>query len=268
MGLSCIGNAYSTLELYDVFFGVENITHCLLIETADGLVLVDTGLGLGDYADPGPLVRAFTAINRVPCDPQETAIRQIEKLGFAPEDVRHIVLTHLHIDHAGGLPDFPWADVHVYAAEYKAAMNPHRFSLKERFCVTGHWAHVLKWKIHSCAGERWLGFDCVRVIEGKWGEVLLVPLVGHSRGHCGVAVGKEGDWLLHCGDAYVRDNQVDLDAKRGPFPKGATWMEGWLFPRESLVRLRRLRDRSKITLYFLVPQAKRPGKYDIPGGYK
>lgn len=221
--------------------GVENITHCLLVETVDGLVLVDTGLGIGDYADPGPLVRAFTAFNHVPCDLEETAVKQIEKLGFEPENVRHIVLTHLHIDHTGGLPDFPWATVHVYAAEHEAAMRPRRFSVKERFYVAEHWAHGPKWKIHSCAEERWFGFDCVRVIADGMVEVLLVPLVGHSRGHCGVAIGQGGDWLLHCGDAYVRDSQVDPGAEHSPFPKGAGWMGRWLFPGESLAGLRRLR---------------------------
>jgi glyoxylase-like metal-dependent hydrolase (beta-lactamase superfamily II) len=230
------------LNCMTFLLGVENITHCLLIEMADGLVLVDTGLGLGDYADPEPLVRAFTAFNRIPCDPEETATRQIEKLGFEPENVRHIVLTHLHIDHAGGLPDFPWATIHVYAAEYEAAMKPRRFSLKERFYVAGHWAHGPKWKIHSCAGERWFGFDCVRVIEDRSVEVMLVPLVGHSRGHCGVAVGREGDWLLHCGDAYVRDSQIKPEANQEPFPKRAKWLEEWLFPTESLVRLRKLKQ--------------------------
>ncbi len=171
--------------------GFKNVTHCLLLEAADGLVLVDTGLGLGDYAHPTPLVRAFTTAIRVPCDPEETAIRQIERLGLVPEDVRDIVLTHLHIDHAGGLPDFPWARVHVYAAEHEAATHPRRSSFKERFYVTAHWTHGPQWVLHSCAGERWFGCDCVRLIE-KPVEVLLVPLLGHSRGHCGVAVGQGG----------------------------------------------------------------------------
>ncbi len=221
--------------------GVENVTHCLLVETDDGPVLVDTGLGLGDYIHPAPFVRAFTALNRVPCDPEETAGRQIVRLGFAPEDVRHIVLTHLHIDHTGGLPDFPWARVHVYAPEYEAAMEPWQFSLKERFYVRAHWAHGPKWVVHFCTGERWLGLDCVRVVEAGVVEVLLVPLPGHTPGHCGVAVGRGGEWLLHCGDAYVRDRQIGLDTGSRVFPRWAGWMERWLFPEGTLARLRGLR---------------------------
>ncbi len=53
----------------------------------------------------------------------ETALRQIADLGFRIDDVRHIVPTHLDLDHAGGLADFPEATVHVHAAELRAANN-------------------------------------------------------------------------------------------------------------------------------------------------
>ncbi|HEY74958.1 MAG TPA: MBL fold metallo-hydrolase [Thermoflexia bacterium] len=221
--------------------GVENVTHCLLVETDDGLVLVDTGLGLRDYTAPVPFVRAFMALNRVPRDPEKTAVRQVMRLGFAPEDVRQIVLTHLHVDHTGGLADFPWARVHVYAREYEAAMGPRGISVKDRFYVRAHWAHGPEWVVHSCAGGRWMGMDCVRVVEGEEVEVLLVPLPGHTRGHCGVAVGKGEEWLLHCGDAYIRDSQVGMGAGTRAFPGWARWVERWLFPEESVRRLRELR---------------------------
>jgi len=44
---------------------------------------------------------------------EHTALRQIERLGYHPRDVRHIVLSHLDFDHAGGLDDFPHATVHM-----------------------------------------------------------------------------------------------------------------------------------------------------------
>src|SRR3954447_26425896 len=77
------------------------VCHCLLIETAKGLVLVDTGLGLGDLSDPSRrLGRAFVSLVKPSLDPEETARRQIERMGFKAADVRHIVLTHLDLDHA------------------------------------------------------------------------------------------------------------------------------------------------------------------------
>jgi glyoxylase-like metal-dependent hydrolase (beta-lactamase superfamily II) len=57
-------------------------------------------------------------------DYRETAYMQIKELGFNPQDVRHILVTHLDLDHAGGLSDFPEAKVHIFAPEFEAAMNP------------------------------------------------------------------------------------------------------------------------------------------------
>ena len=56
----------------------------------------------------------------MPLNPEQAAMRQVARLGYAPADVRHIVLTHIHFDHCGGLPDFPAASVHVHRREYKA----------------------------------------------------------------------------------------------------------------------------------------------------
>ena len=78
------------------------------------------------------------------------------------------------------------------------------------------------------------------MIEQESVEVLLVPLPGHSQGHCGVAVGKGGNWLFHCGDAYVREMQIDPDHPRSAFPRWAAFIERTLFPKKSIEVLRTL----------------------------
>lgn len=189
------------------------VCHCLLLETGDGLVLIDTGFGLDDVRDKRQLGALFNALIAPRPQQRETAIEQVRALGHEPADVRSIVLTHLDVDHAGGLPDFPEADVHVLGAELDAAMNP---SLRERErYVKVHWAHGPKWVRHEPDGDEWLGFESVRVVPGA-DDVLLVPLHGHTRGHAGVAVEHDGRWLLHCGDAYFNRGEVDTPASCPP----------------------------------------------------
>ena len=117
----------------------------------------------------------------------------------AYEDVRHIVLTHLHIDHTGGLPDFPNARVHVHAREYAAAMRAAGL-LKGFEYVPAHWRHSPRWELHSETRGQWFGFDCIRVLAGLSEEILLIPLMGHTPGHCGVAVKASSKWLFLIGD--------------------------------------------------------------------
>ena len=164
--------------------GAHIVCHCLLIEHGDSLVLVDTGMGAGDVAHPyRSLGVPFTAAFRPQADPGETAVQRVRALGLDPADVRHIACTHLDLDHAGGLPDFPDAEVHVFAAEKDAAVDP---SLRDRARYPScHIDHGPKWAIHDVDGDTWHGFESVRLLPGDGPEILLIPLVGHSRGHTG-----------------------------------------------------------------------------------
>jgi glyoxylase-like metal-dependent hydrolase (beta-lactamase superfamily II) len=179
------------------------VCHCLLLETdAAGLVLIDTGLGTADCADPSRFPAVFRQLAAPRFDRQETALEQIRALGHDPRDVRHLVVTHLDLDHAGGLPDFPWASVHVHAAECYAATRGPTWAERQRY-VVAQWAHEPSWQTYDEAGDDWYGFAAVRSLRGLGDEVALVPLHGHTRGHSGVAVRASGDgWILHAGDAY------------------------------------------------------------------
>jgi len=150
------------------------ICHCLLIETDKKLILVDTGLGSRDLAHPDGLGQIFRKIIRPKLSPGETAARQIKKLGFGTEDVRQIILTHLDLDHAGGLSDFPDAEVHVSGPEYDSAMAASSFRDKFRYRPF-QWSHNPMWKMHDIQGEKWFGFEAVRAIDNKETEILLIP---------------------------------------------------------------------------------------------
>lgn len=199
------------------------VCHCLLIETqSNGLVLVDTGLGEADLENPQQRLGHFTWIARPTLNSNEPAIRQIKALGYSPNDVRHILLTHLDLDHTGGLSDFPQAKVHVFAAEFVAAMAP--ATVKERLryrCI--HWEHGPDWVVHKVSGERFFGFECVREIEGLGSQFMIIPLTGHTWGHSGVAIDTSQGWLLHAGDAYYHHSQIE--SKKVRIPRTISFLE-------------------------------------------
>lgn len=189
-----------------IFQRARMVCHCLLVETDDGLALVDTGIGLDDIANADRLGRRWVRQTRPRLDPAETAVRQVQALGYAPKDVRHLLLTHLDRDHAGGVPDFPHAKVHVHRAEHEMAVRQ-RGAPKGRY-IEGQWQHDPDWVFYGEGGEDWFGFKGVRALGDREPDILTIPLPGHTPGHCGIAVRGKDKWLLHAGDSYFFHGQI------------------------------------------------------------
>lgn len=186
--------------------GGDAVCHCLMLETErQGLVLVDTGVG--HHVTLAPKGR-MSRMNRWTLRPrfslEESALTQVRRLGFSPKDVRHIVLTHLDVDHAGGLQDFPEATVHLHALEH-AQVDVVRADPRYDAQL---WRHVAHFETYASEGEAWFGLQGACALRGVE-DVLLVPLFGHTRGHAGVAVETRNGWLLHAGDAYLEPVELD-----------------------------------------------------------
>ncbi|MEV8611235.1 MBL fold metallo-hydrolase [Amycolatopsis sp. NPDC051373] len=219
------------------------VCHCLLLETATGLVLIETGMGTPAVADPERwLGRRFLTLSKPVSRAEETAVSQIRALGFDPADVRDIVLTHLDLDHAGGLVDFPQARVHVYAAELAAYHAGNKRYRQVQF------AHGPQWTPHEDAGDDWFDFSAVTEILP---DVALIPLAGHTLGHAGVAVHTDTGWLLNAGDAYFYHSEIDSP---GVIPPGLALFERLVqtVPAQRLEnqqRLRELRLTSDVTIF-------------------
>lgn len=191
------------------------VCHVLLIETNDGLVLVDTGFGAEDIRSTKTRLGSAMSLFISNLQMSETAIVQIENLGFKASDVRHIVPTHMDFDHIGGISDFPNAIVHILKDEYDCANGSlNSLILKNRYRPV-QWATCKTFKFYSeGSGDKWFGFDAVRDLDGLTSDILLVPIRGHTAGHTAVAV-KQGDqWLLHCGDGYF--SRVEMSGRLSP----------------------------------------------------
>ncbi|MGV9710059.1 MBL fold metallo-hydrolase [Gordonia sp. NPDC003424] len=191
--------------------GRHLVCHIAVLETdRDGLILVDTGLGTADYADIGSRLGAGFARGYAHplVNPELAVVNQLRASGFDADDVRHIVMTHLDLDHVGGLSDFPHATVHVSAAELRNATIRHSFRDKQRYRPP-MWAHGPHWQTYTASGEQWLGFEAVRELTSVHEPIALIPLAGHTLGHCGVAVETSAGWTLAAGDAIFDARQLD-----------------------------------------------------------
>lgn len=145
----------------------------------------------------------------------------------------------MDLDHVGGLSDFPWVQVHLHATELKAAMERRTFKARHRY-RPAMWAHRPHFETYSEEGEPWFGFEAVRGLKGLPPELLLVPLFGHTLGHCGVAVTSDHDWLLHAGDAYFDPREVHGERRR------CAWQVGLFQALVQTDRARRLANQARL----------------------
>jgi glyoxylase-like metal-dependent hydrolase (beta-lactamase superfamily II) len=174
-------------------------TNCWLIEHPEGLIVIDTGES-SHANDPGyapwwhPLLRYG---GRSWVKAEEEVGPRLRALGFDPLDVRWVIMTHMHGDHAGGIGHFPKSDILLSKTEADAA-----------FARTGplfgylnmHYPNWLKPKIISFGDGLWEGFERSSTLT-KDGRVHIVPTPGHTLGHISVIVEMDSHCVLFAGDA-------------------------------------------------------------------
>lgn len=216
--------------------------HCLLIQTETGVVLVDTGIGMQDVAAPEQRIGA-AAIEAAGFKflPDLTAIRQLQSRGITASAVTDIVLTHCDADHVGGLADFPDARVHVALEEKQNldAGNP-RYRPQQ-------FSHGPNWQVYATDDAEVLGLPARQIQLAADCDLWLVPLFGHTNGHCGVAIRDHDSWVLHVGDAYYL--RAELTNDQHPVSELARLRaDNDELRRQSLDQLRRLTARTDVKL--------------------
>lgn len=164
-------------------------TRSLLVETRDGLVLIEAGYG-DKWNDKERAMYALAP---------RTAVDALAEIGVDPRDIAHVVLTHLHFDHAAGLtredagalvPVFPNARVHVQRQEWLDALANKSTMTKTYF--RSHLDPVAtQMELHDGA--------CAPL-----DRISLIPTPGHTWGHQSVLVAA-ADKCLPVPDSVVSD---------------------------------------------------------------
>jgi glyoxylase-like metal-dependent hydrolase (beta-lactamase superfamily II) len=171
--------------------------HCLLLKENGKLILADTGIGLLDTQKPLERIgQQLIDMVGYRFDENQTAVRQIEKLGLDPEKVTDCIISHLDNDHTGGLADFPKAVVHLGAEELENYNSGNPRYLKTPL------SHHPTIKPYKKSGFNWFGFEARKVDINIETEIFLIPLFGHTLGHCGIALKAGNKWLFYIADAY------------------------------------------------------------------
>ena len=173
-----------------------------------GPLLVDTGLHPSVADDPrGELGRYIDAR----MDPEEAIRTQVLERGVDPKDIAVVVMTHLHVDHASGVREFPDASFLVTRAEMEAARRggPRQGYRRE------HFEHDFDWRTIEFGDgvASYATFGRALDLFGD-GSVRLVATPGHTPGHQSVLLRLGDREALLAGDAIYLRRQLDRDGPR------------------------------------------------------
>jgi N-acyl homoserine lactone hydrolase len=164
-----------------------------VIEHPEGVIVVDTG-DTARTAEPGyfpwwhPYYRLAV---RMQVSPEDEIRPQMHALGIEPEDVRWVVLTHMHTDHAGGLPHFPRSEILVTRKEYEAAKGIKGQALGY---LPQHWPSWFQPTLLTFEPVPFGSFSASHTLT-KAGDITIVPTTGHTPGHMSVIL-QEGDQAI------------------------------------------------------------------------
>jgi N-acyl homoserine lactone hydrolase len=177
-----------------------------VIEHRDGLVLFDTGQDRASVLDPDYFPKGFTGLlyrrlARFEIEAGETLNAGLNDIGYNITDVRTAILSHLHQDHIGGLPELGHAEIVISKSEWDllAGSRPEMNGfLRSHIDLPG-----LRWQritFDRGAAEQLDPFTASHDLFGD-GSLTLLPTPGHTPGSVSLLVRRPGRApLLMVGD--------------------------------------------------------------------
>jgi N-acyl homoserine lactone hydrolase len=182
----------------------------LLEHPGAGRILIDTGLHPSVAVKPAESFGRITllAFRDLEMDAGQAVPAQLRERGIDPGEVGTVVMTHLHVDHASGVSEFPEATFFVSRAEWEAGTSQGQL----HGYVTRQFDHAFDYRLLDFDGEEpesFSGFARSFDLFGD-GSVRAVYTPGHTLGHMSVVVRTAGGEVLVAGDAiYLRRNLDD-----------------------------------------------------------
>ncbi|HVF76089.1 MAG TPA: MBL fold metallo-hydrolase [Acidimicrobiales bacterium] len=170
-----------------------------------GVVEIDTLLGGWDRVTAGYLVEgpAPVLVETGSQSSVPTLLAELAELGLGPSDLAGVVVTHIHLDHAGGVGDvaraFPKATVYVHEKGARHLADPSRL-VDSAAMVYGDLLDTLYGRLDPTPAERIHVLDDGEEIEVGPGRALTtVDSPGHAKHHLGLHDSESG--ILFVGDA-------------------------------------------------------------------
>jgi len=177
------------------------------IETNEGVILVDTG-ETARTNEPGHFPRwhpYFRLAVRFDVTPEQEVGPQLLRLGIRPDDVRTVILTHLHTDHAGGLHHFPRSEILLSDEELRLATG---LAGRLRGYLPDRLPDWFAPRSINFVPEPFGPFDRSQRVTPD-GNVVIVPTPGHTPGHVSVIVVDGGVCHFLAGDTtYTQEALV------------------------------------------------------------